>query len=79
MSKLFVQVEHVEDLIGRADNYLGCDLCNKDSVDATARKPITNADRIRGMTDEELAELIISITEDSTPNWIDWLKQEATE
>ena len=40
------------------------DLCGKDSVDATAfayaekKKPMTNADRIRGMTDEELAEWI---------------------
>lgn len=65
MSKLFVQVERVEDLIGRADNYFNCDFCGKDSVDATAfayaemKKPITNADRIRAMTDAELA------------NWID--------
>lgn len=64
MSKLFVQVERVEDLIGRADNYFGCDLCGKDSVDAKAfayaekKKPITNADRIRAMTDEELANFI---------------------
>lgn len=39
----------------------------------------TNADRIRAMTDEELAEWIISITEDLTPRWIDWLKEEAKE
>lgn len=42
-------------------------------------KAKTNADRIRSMTDEELAEWIISITEDLTPNWLDWLKQEAKE
>lgn len=40
-------------------------------------KPITNADRIRAMTDEELAEWIISTTEDDTVGWLDWLKQEA--
>lgn len=39
-------------------------------------KQITNADRIRAMTDEELAEWIISITEDDTPSRFDWLKEE---
>lgn len=34
----------------------------------------TNADRLRSMTDEELAEWIISITEDDTEGWLDWLK-----
>ena len=43
------------------------------------KRIITNADRVRAMTDEELAEWIISITEDLTPNWLDWLKQEASE
>lgn len=42
-------------------------------------KPVTNADRIRAMTDEELAEWIISITEDLTTRWLDWLKQEAND
>lgn len=42
-------------------------------------KPTTNADRIRAMTDEELAEWIISITEDDTEGWLDWLKQEVSE
>lgn len=36
----------------------------------------TNADKIRAMDDEELAEWIISITEDLTTRWLDWLKQE---
>ena len=53
-------------------------------------KPLTNADRIRAMTDEELAELI-SNTEANFPPifpdgvsvklcttaWLDWLRQEA--
>lgn len=39
-------------------------------------KPQTNADRIRAMSDEELAEWIISITEDLTTMWLDWLKKE---
>lgn len=41
-------------------------------------KQQTNADRIRSMTDEELAGWIISITEDDTEDWLDWLKQEVT-
>ena len=48
------------------------------------RKPVTNADRIRSMTDEELAETIMKqCAERACPLtdcfkcWIDWLKQEA--
>lgn len=48
----------------------------------------TNADKIRAMTDEELAELLVSTDGDFPPNcedvpvrklesyWLDWLKQE---
>lgn len=50
--------------------------CDKNCYYNT-RQVMTNADRIRAMTDEELAEWIISITEDLTPNWLDWLKEEA--
>ena len=53
----------------------------------------TNADRIRAMTDEELAKWIADIYPDCPPGyncdssrvtdccdcWLDWLKQEATE
>lgn len=53
MSMLFVQVERVEELRGRADDYFRCDLC---SDDAAKRKPMTNADRSRSLTDEEQAE-----------------------
>ena len=53
-------------------------------------EPQTNADRIRAMSDEELATLLRSHTcphpceheEDDYPChicWLDWLKQEATE
>ena len=42
-------------------------------------KPITNADRIRAMTDEELAEWLVEVTEDNTPDWLDWLRQEAAD
>jgi hypothetical protein len=37
---------------------------------------MTWGDKIRSMTDEELAEWIISITEDLTTRWLDWLKKE---
>lgn len=55
-------------------------------------KPITNADRIRAMTDEELADCFSKLS--CWPNagkedcrgvancmdcWLDWLKQEASE
>lgn len=54
------------------------------------RKPQTNADRIRSMTDEELAEWIANLhcphyedddytCDDCEECWIDWLKQEAKE
>lgn len=92
MGKLLVQVERVEDLIGRADNYFRCDLGGKDSVDVTAfayaekRKPITNADRIRAMSDEELAAdicmlelLLAKHGHRGFHAWLDWLKKEARE
>ena len=47
-------------------------------------KPITNADRIRGMTDEELAEYLDGVchdlwqlfVKDQQKMWLDWLKLE---
>ena len=45
-------------------------------------KPITNADRIRAMTDEELAEWASAITLDEfgdKKDWLDWLREEAKE
>ena len=49
------------------------EVCEKHKL----RIPRTKADIIRSMTDEELAEWIISITEDNTEGWLDWLRQEA--
>ena len=63
-----------------------CFACN----DGNQFKPMTNADRIRSMTDEELAEFLFHAwnnaswcsakdcpDEDSClPCWLDWLKQE---
>lgn len=45
------------------------------------RKPITNADRIRSMTDEELADFL----DETDPvfwnrqTWLDWLKKEVND
>lgn len=48
-------------------------------------KPKTNADRIRSMTDEELADFLIGVAQrggvpfgEKLLRWLDWLKQEAT-
>ena len=54
------------------------------------REPMTNADRIRAMSDEELAELIDRETDSCAPTgdcekmhryckacWLDWLQQPA--
>ena len=55
-------------------------------------KPITNADRIRAMTDEELAELFwiradcklcpnkeTHCSDDCRKHWLDWLRQEVSD
>ena len=54
-------------------------------VDETP-KPQTHADRIRSMTDEELAEFVWNVESSGKfygPRgrklWLDWLKQEASE
>lgn len=81
MSKLLVQVERVEDLIGRVDDYF--------TQPKQKPKPQTNADRFRAMTDEEMAEYLSdNCSEHMTIEfcqkhancyecWLDWLKQEA--
>ena len=43
-------------------------------------KPITNADRIRAMSDEELADYLRYYSDSYARydmDWLDWLKQEA--
>jgi hypothetical protein len=42
-------------------------------------KPITNADRIRSMTDEELAYFMANIEPCRESAWLDWLKQEVSD
>ena len=61
-------------------------------VDRVIGKPMTNADRIRAMTDEELAELIDRETDSCAPTgdcekmsrdckacWLEWIQQPAEE
>lgn len=64
-----------------------CKSCNKDCI----WKPYTNADKIRTLTDKELADFLIMVGDGNTPEkmvisvrdtrfeqrmWLDWLKQE---
>ncbi len=65
-------------------NYKKADcLCACDNGESF--KPITNADRIRAMSDEELALFIHNVEAqaadtgraDTVENWLEWLRQEA--
>ena len=55
--------------------------------ESVVKKPQTNADRIRSMSDEELAEAFVKNcigrkcdhAESCYSCWLDWLKQEVTE
>ena len=62
-------------------------------VNAKQAKPQTNADRIRAMTDEDLAEFLNTVNTEfcssvmgkspcraeNCPCWLEWLKEEATD
>ena len=54
------------------DTALGC-------VGRIVGKPITNADRIRAMSDEELAEFLIDLADDGNLKIREWLQQTAEE
>ena len=43
------------------------------------REPMTNADRIRSMNDEELAEVLIDLADDGNLKIKEWLQQTAGE
>ena len=54
--------------------------CVECGIDMKNYKPITNADRIRSMNDEEFSHFLFGIqcAPASRPKeWLDWLKQEA--
>ena len=80
------------------DLYDGCCECEypENSDDPPAKykpKPMTNADRLRAMSDEELAKYFGEVktwggcpnhgarncTENCADCWLDWLRQEATD
>ena len=58
--------------------------CTRDAADKFVAKPVTNADRIRSMTDEELAEYLDGVchdlwqmfVRDPKKMWLEWLKEE---
>lgn len=71
-----------------------CDTCKKYPCDMDGTKlwhhcfayspkpkPITNADHLRGMSDEELAEFLSGSWNKiyNYLDWLDWLKEEAGE
>ena len=43
------------------------------------KAPLTNADRIRSMSDEELAEFLIDLADDGNLRIREWLQQPAEE
>ena len=66
-----------------------CKSCDKNCI--WKPQPYTNADKIRALTDKELADFLIMVGDGSTPErmvisvrdtrfeqkmWLDWLKQE---
>ena len=48
-------------------------------VDRVIGKPMTNADRIRAMNDEELAEFLIDLADDGNLRIREWLQRPAGE
>lgn len=71
-----------------------CNICANGKLPDTSRtcaecglsrknyKPMTNADRIRAMTDEELADYLRYYSDSYARydmDWLDWLRQEAQE
>lgn len=81
--------KHHKDCLEDIDE--ACGLCCKG--DRWEAKPQSNADRIRSMTDEELAEYMGDVQtwggcpnhgarncqEDCSKCWLDWLRQEASD
>jgi len=61
------------------DGFKGfCQFHNRSYSNCIFYKP-SNADRIRAMTDEELAKFFASQSKIGESWWLNWLKQEATE
>ena len=56
-----------------------CDGCIHDPDNKDLYEPMTNADRIRAMSDEELAEFLIDLADDGNLKIREWLQQPAEE
>ena len=64
-----------------------CDKCGWIKPQCQCEKPMTNADKIRNMSDEELAEWLTGITNDAQIGsefhvdyeWNEWLQEEVKE
>jgi hypothetical protein len=58
--------------------YLSDSPCEEIERDCPAFKSLTNADRIRSMTDEELADWLAKSDPECDPSewWLRWLRQE---
>ena len=59
---------------------------NPKSDEPECFEPLTNADRIRAMTDEELADFMLGVAQNGgiptggkIMRWLEWLKQEVEE
>ena len=71
----------------RGREFYYCDDCGTEyPIKDMSKKKQTNADRIRAMSDEELADFLYETETQYIPidllvenNWLEWLKQEATE
>lgn len=71
--------------MGTPKGFCSCQVCAHGYPKPVAMRPQTNADRIRGMTDEELAEWIAddliepgyNSREQTVKIWLDWLREEA--
>ncbi len=67
----------------RGKHEFPCNECIHNATDKFA--PQTNADRIRNMTDEELAEYLSELIRNASDyitgegNWLQWLKSEVKE
>ena len=56
-----------------------CDGCIHDPDNKDLYEPMTNADSIRSMSDEELAEFLIDLADDGNLKIREWLQQPAEE
>ena len=56
-----------------------CDGCIHDPDNKDLYEPMTNADSIRSMSDEELAEFLIDLADDGNLKIREWLQQPAGE